>query len=394
MANNSTLTTHSLNIRFLTTTEKLQRPLITLSQTLNKTDYYYYISANDIFLSIFFDQYSQESLVQNRVNDLKLLIDGYLTPIICLISLILNIFCIMVFTNEKVTSQIYKYLLANSLFDTFNIVVSILREISKYRTSFFLIFNSNYLELYFYTYLTSVTLTCSNLIKIAFSLERYFRLKRKCNIYLRKSSFKWIILNIIAFSIITNSLILFSNNFYADYWSRKNIFFMTLNRMGYKSKKGIALNFLAIFLDVGIFLIILIINLMLLREISLKSKWIARVMEENNGADFFQANPETSEINEDEEDRDEVSIDICPSYVEDQVKLEQNRQDKIKKLSIENSIRNTSKMIVSTIILYIVSHVLFTALLIWIQFRYYVTFGPMLNRLFDNYYLLKFFISL
>ncbi len=94
------------------------------------------------------------------------IIDIYVSPIVCSISLTLNIICIFIFMHPKIKSVIYKYLLFNSIFDSIILTITILRALLKYATlGNFAIYNG-FFELYFYVYLYQVSLTCSNFIKI------------------------------------------------------------------------------------------------------------------------------------------------------------------------------------------------------------------------------------
>lgn len=333
---------------------------------------------------------SNDDQLEKTINIIRFIVDAYLSPIISGFSLILNILNIFVFSDSKMLSPIYKYLLANSIFDCIHIVVSQMRQFFKYR-SFYGLFSYDFLELYFYTYLSSISFLCSNIIKVAFSLERYFRMKGICKIYLKKSSFKWILLSTIIFSIFNNSIILFSNNFFTDYSSRKYVFFLTLNMEGFNSKTGLFLNMLAIFLDIGVFVLIIFINVLLLIEIEKKNKLIKNLIGQTSA--YFFTDNETSDINENDYLENEVTS-ISPSYTENSVQLEQNQDIRMKNLTVTNSIKNTSKTIFATIVLYVISHLLFSILLIWIQTNYYIKLGPMLNSLFENFYIFKLLISL
>ncbi|RNA04338.1 hypothetical protein BpHYR1_020703 [Brachionus plicatilis] len=193
-------------------------------------------------------------------------------------------------------SPIYKFLLANSVFDCIHIVVSQLRQFFKYK-SFAGFLSYDFLELYFYTFISSITLLCSNLIKIAFSLERYFH-----------------------------------------YSSRKYVFFLTLNSNGFNSRAGIFLNMLAIFLDVGVLAFIVAINILLLIEINRKSKWIKNLMEQDSA--YFYNENEISDMNENDFIEDEPTS-ISPSYTENSVNLEQSQDIKMRNLMITNSIKDT-----------------------------------------------------
>lgn len=349
----------------------------TASQTQNISLFYTIFLSND-------DQF------EKNINIIRFVVDAYLSPLISFFSLFVNILNIFVFSDSTMKSPIYQYLLANSIFDCIHIVVSQIRQFFKYR-SFYNMLSYDFLELYFYTYLSSISFLCSNIIKIAFSLERYFRMKGICKTFLKKSSFKWILLFIIIFSILNNSIILFSDNFFTDYSSRKYVYFLTLSMKGYNSKTGFFLNILAIFLDIGVFLLIIFINVLLLIEVRKKNKLIKNLIEQTSA--YFIAENETSDINENDY-LDNESTSICPSYTENSVQLEQNQEIRVKNLIIANSIKNTSKTVIATIVLYVLGHLLFSILLIWIQSYYYVKLGPMLNALFENFYIFKLLISL
>jgi hypothetical protein len=93
-------------------------------------------------------------------------IDIFVSPVVCSISLTLNIICILIFMHPRIKSVIYKYLLFNSIFDSIILAITILRAMLKYETfGNFAIYNG-FFELYFYVYLYQVSLTCSNFIKI------------------------------------------------------------------------------------------------------------------------------------------------------------------------------------------------------------------------------------
>ena len=101
-------------------------------------------------------------------------------PLIICLGILVTILSINVFLHSRVKSLIYKYLLFNSIFDMITLCIAFLNTCTS-------LFNKNdefikyakYVEIYLFVYVSSVTLTCSNLTKCALAFDRIFKLKGK-----------------------------------------------------------------------------------------------------------------------------------------------------------------------------------------------------------------------
>ena len=112
------------------------------------------------------------------------LIDSCAGPVLASVGILLNLVCILIFLAPEVKSTIYKYLLFNSLFDSFTLLMVLARlafgfssppSTSSVRSQINQhVIHNSFVEIYFLIYLSSVSLTCSNLMKVGFSLDRIF----------------------------------------------------------------------------------------------------------------------------------------------------------------------------------------------------------------------------
>ena len=108
------------------------------------------------------------------------IINYCLIPLVICLGILLTILSINVFLHSRVKSLIYKYLLYNSIFDMITLCIAFVNTCTS-------LFNKNdeflkyvkYIEIYLFLYVSSVTLTCSNLTKCALAFDRIFKLKGK-----------------------------------------------------------------------------------------------------------------------------------------------------------------------------------------------------------------------
>lgn len=94
----------------------------------------------------------------------------FLIPCTIIVSFVLNLICISIFTSSTLKSTFYKYLSANSIVDCITLTTALLSLFAYSET-----YSS---AQYFFIYMLFTALTISNLIKIAVSLDRIFRLKK------------------------------------------------------------------------------------------------------------------------------------------------------------------------------------------------------------------------
>ena len=106
------------------------------------------------------------------------IINYCLIPLVICLGILLTILSINVFLHSRVKSLIYKYLLYNSIFDMITLIIAFLNTCtSLFNKSDEFFKYTKYVEIYLFVYVSSVTLTCSNLTKCALAFDRIFKLK-------------------------------------------------------------------------------------------------------------------------------------------------------------------------------------------------------------------------
>jgi hypothetical protein len=109
------------------------------------------------------------------------IINFCLIPLVICLGILLTILSINVFLHSRVKSLIYKYLLYNSIFDMITLCIAFVNTCtSLFNKSDEFLKYVKYIEIYLFLYVSSVTLTCSNLTKCALAFDRIFKLKGKC----------------------------------------------------------------------------------------------------------------------------------------------------------------------------------------------------------------------
>lgn len=200
----------------------------------------------------------------------------FLIPCTIIISFLLNLICISIFTSSYLKSTIYKYLSANSIIDCIMLIVALLG---------LFVYSDTYSSAqYLFIYLSFTALTASNMIKIALSLDRIFRLKKVAKFFVRKTSFKWIMSIIVVFSAAVNSPKLMFYNLYSNTWQRNNFLTVTLTTDGNKTVTGPLLIISTILIELIPYIIVVVLNIVLLvavKEHLVKLKSMEEMSEES-----------------------------------------------------------------------------------------------------------------
>jgi hypothetical protein len=337
----------------------------------------------------------------------------FLIPCTIIVSFLLNVICISIFTSSNLKSTFYKYLSANSINDCITLMVALL--------SLFVYSDTYSAAQYFFVYLSFTSLTISNLLKIALSLDRIFRLSKMCKWYVKKTSFKWILAALVVFSAGINSPKLIFSDLYSNSWQKSNILTLTLNPEGSESKiKGPLLIISTILIEIIPYIAVLALNVVLLSAVKDHLKSLVKI-EDASGLDADGVSmggggnegqtiivPRT--INRmkqkrvhfdiyDEDDSDEETADVVvianiesdsaidgmsqASSKEDSMEVTMEKKEKKENIDQRTDIEITrfslTKMLQLSYIVYILGHSLFVFSSIFIQVKYFFNFGPLMN---------------
>nr|QVK45837.1 G protein-coupled receptor [Proales similis] len=371
---------------------------------LNTYDY----SHNSTFFFYFLEYVLYEWYFPRLMSYMTDTINVLLLPLVALTGLVINIICVFVFSNPCLKSVIYKYLLANCSFDLVTIVLFLLRSMVNFvrKTSFRS--HASALEICFLVYITSVSITCSNLCKLVILLERICKLRKSLRRLTTNAAFKYIIALMVIFSLVANSPLIFGYKMYADVGLKQSYFFMTLNQYGHKSSTGIFMVLNAILVEAGIYLLVVLTSIFLLIEIRLHLKKLGKLARTSTIA---EQNINFEVDNDDNLDEaydvfyinhaEPVStISAPPSYRElemahapgaepvqqaeaaegQQVRIASAEQVSEEMLKLMEKTRcQLSKMVSMNCLSYILGHTLFIAVAVFVQIRYFFYMGPYLN---------------
>ena len=414
---------NDLNFRKLKIKKMNMKNFINLIRNMsspNNTDHVYFL--------INVKEYIDESFYfQELILYFLDFLNSFIIPIIISCSLPLNLICVWGFLDSRLKNVVYKFLLFNSIFDSITLSTVGLRLLVKIFTRY-----NPAIDFYIFSFLSNVSLTCSNLTKIGFSLERIFKLKSICQIYRKKSSFKYIITMIIVVSMLANSPVLFGYSFYSDTFMKQSYYIMILNDFGRSSAFGIMMVVNAVFVDFGVFLAVVVINLVLLKLIRNNSRKLTEMLNnpnvinpDNNGQDYkninkgvyFESNGSVyDDESEDEKEHyiilDPVSISNLTKIADDKsnAKMSElepsktandlitNAIDEKEKSASKNKVTkaklNLTSMIQSNNLIYIFGHLLFSISSIFVQIRYFFHFGNYMNVCFECFYWINLMIIL
>ena len=226
------------------------------SNKIIKNDDYMVTAGNTVFCPDCFISPETSMIFE----DIVCFLTDKMSPAISISNLFLNIICIIVLSNKIFKGSLYKFFLYNSIFDSILLLLVTIKPIVKIHLL------EKPFELYIYIYVSSVSLTCSNLCKIAISIDRYSKMTGKWRPFLKKSDTLIIVL-MICFSLGFNGPMLFGYNILEYLWFKQTYYELVMNRIGHESFKGNIMILNAIILDTGIYLTILIINVKLTKAI-------------------------------------------------------------------------------------------------------------------------------
>lgn len=387
---------------------------------INTTDY----ESNSKFQNNFLDYSAQNWLYKEYMRNLIDSINYCFVPLAACIGIFFNFICIVAFSSSRLKSTIYRYLFYNSLFDTITLVIAFVRTFTVYVQVEQVTPYTQFFEPYLFVYFSSVTLTCSNLSKIALAAERICKLKGKLKCFTGKKSFKWIMSSIIAFSIVSNSPILIGYSLFSQSVIKQTIAFVTLNEKGHNSSYAFLFVLNSIFLDIGVFLCVLIIDIILIIVIRSHLKKIAKIesrsAESSNCRSYKRIQFETYEedLDDDETDEDDGSVVVIANIRNENVSItnrettttdspsshveESNANNNIQANSakkkdekiVEFSKCNLAKLIQLYCLVFLFGHSLYSFTAVITQIKYFYFYGPLMNLYPKNYYLLNLLIAL
>jgi hypothetical protein len=320
-------------------------------------------------------------------------INQYISPLICFISFLLNLVCIYVFMSRKARSLVYRYLLANSICDALIVFLPLMRLSLKRSIEFMP--QKFAFDLYFNIFPYQCLMMCSGLIKVCLSFERYSRLNRKCFIFLSPSYFKYIILSIVLCSFVLNLYVLYGLKLMNAKLMLENGYFVILNWFGYETMFGFFMIVNLIAWDYAIFLCQFIVNIFLILSIRSYSQKLNNTFgrKKRNATNGMSSESQNNYSFVDEVEEDEVSSNIIITYMNNEfsnastittadapstprpVEIEiemtlDNLSKKKKKLQVQHSIQNTSKMIQMTCFVFLGGHLMYSVMNVLVQVNY------------------------
>ena len=148
----------------------------------------------------------------------RYMISIILFPLFAVLSLILNLLCIIVIRNEKFTDPLYKYLKFNSIFNAmycFLMIFRLMTECFGVNSVFCSnIFNTDivqYFKIYLIFYFGNVLKLLSNITFLSITISRYIMITRKSTkfLFLNSISSAKYLSSIIIFSLVLNLNIIF-----------------------------------------------------------------------------------------------------------------------------------------------------------------------------------------
>jgi hypothetical protein len=196
----------------------------------------------------------------------------YALPSISSLSFFLNLITLLALTKTFFNGSLYKYIFFNTIFDLSTLMLVILKPLLKF------LLTEDVFKLYFYIYLTSVGLMCSNLTKLIYSFERLTKMTGKFR-YIFKKSHSVIILTYTIFSMLVNLPLLFEYFYFDVTWFKQTYFELTLNSRGIQTVFGILGMLNVMLLNLGIYVLIILVNILLKQALKENLKKLAQLIE-------------------------------------------------------------------------------------------------------------------
>jgi hypothetical protein len=399
----------------------------------------YDYETNASFYANIIEYFTTEWYTRSFFNNLTDIIYLFCLPTVALFGIILNLICIIIFLNPIIKSLIYKYLLFNSLFDFISLILILGKSTMNLIQTPIFNLHTNVYDIYFFVYFLSVMITCSNMTKIALLLERIFKLKKCCKWFTNKKSFKFVMSLIIIISFLLNSPLIYGFSLFSNAWSKHTYFLLTLNKNGINHTLGVIFIINAILVDIGVFILVIVMSVILLIVIKLHKKKLGKMELEGKNSNKrigFEIvdNDDDDDDDEDDENEEETSSDgksieivynnpafvitsseqfddnftkfnertnqnhLSSSEPKASINNLTNKTKKNTKNNVKSDVEKTkcqlSKMIQMTCLFYIFGHILFSICELMIQIKYFFYYGPMMNIPRENYPFINFLIAL
>jgi hypothetical protein len=380
------------------------------------------------FLNNFNSYFAKRTPSEEALKYITDVINLFLVPIVCFISMTLNGICVSVFSNKKFRSTLYRFLLVNSAIDFVTLFFALIGSFVKITETSGAEFNINSSAQYFFVFISYTTLTASNFIKIAMSFDRIFRLKQICKFYAKKWTFIIITFFVLVFSIGANIPKLIFQNLISYEWRTTSYLTVTLTYFGKHEVAGLVVIFSSLLLEFIPIIAIIILNIVLF--IAAK-KHLKKLESMENNAVLEQTQGETTKMtpgqtikkiiffdiyNEDSEDEKTADVMMIAniendssigggnssihitrsssSTVAQESKTESVNTQHENKTDIQMAKYLLTRMIQINCLVYLIGHAMFALCSVYIQIKYFFYYGPLMNLFQERYIVFNFIMAL
>jgi hypothetical protein len=193
--------------------------------------------------------------------------NAYLIPSICFVGFILNIICFCILYSKKLKSNIYNYFLLKTFIETIKVLLGMFSLIVYCENCFFSgTFFLQVFRLICYSYVSFSVSTMSTLTEIALTYDRLSIFKKDSK-YLPKIPFKYSCMIIILTSFISILHLPFTFRIARTSTSNSSsTFTLTRTEIGSSALMQYYIIGLNLILNIGLFIVFLVLNLILLYE--------------------------------------------------------------------------------------------------------------------------------
>ncbi len=334
------------------------------------------------------DNYVLSQETAAKLENFIVIISKYMVPSTACVGLFFTIISILIFSSTlfKDACTLYKYILCNSIFDALFLSLIALKPFFEHMMT------ENIHELYGFIYLLSVLLTCSNLTKVCFSLDRLTRMTGSdVRYYFKRSPFT-IIICIAIISFILNSPLIYAHYMFELKSFKLTYFELVLNEYveldTWTYILGIFATLVSLFLDTGIFLLLLYINSQLKKAANKNVKTLSQLLENDKSKSEYVI--KILDIDQDlNEDLNMIPVNIpMKSFKNSNASNEESKDDGFgfpSTLNIEIERKRLLKLISAVNSLYFLGHALFIFSNLLQKFIYLI-YGPNKLIIHFNYF--------
>ena len=287
---------------------------------------------------------SQETALE--LDNVVSIMSTYVAPTIACTSLFFTILCVLILSNSafKRASTLYKYILYNAMVDSVFLSLVAFKPLLEHMLT------ENIHELFGFIYVTSVILTCSNLIKICFSMDRLARMTgSKVKHWFKRAP--WMLtLGALCLSCVLNAPLLIAHNVFEFRWFKLTYFELVLNETVDQGPDayflGVFAMIVAIFLDLGLLILLVCLNSRLRKAADTNLRTLSQIIEneKNQGNFVIQILDFDQDINDfDDDDVKEVTLEDMPAppkTVISNISLERNEKEE----DIERSVKQRDRL--------------------------------------------------